>query len=238
MSADERDLEPILNLTETAVRYILLHYSSISDDSEMLEDIYDLIEQVLQYLSVFVLNDDTLNELFTAVRDLAVAIKADKVSRYMLSMHKQGRPEADIPEHQLHYLVDQGFAIYDVSVMFDCSRRTVERKMKKSGLSMRNYTPSSDPELDSMVSEITSLFPHCGEKSVSSRLRSCGILVKRERIQASLRRVNPSGVILRSRAVLHCRSYQVPSPNALWHLDGYHKLIRLQQVDYISQSCR
>ena len=42
--------------------------------------------------------------------------------------------------------------------MFDCSRRTVERKMRESGLSMRNYTPLSDAELDAMVSQITSLF--------------------------------------------------------------------------------
>ena len=146
-------------------------------------------------------------------------------------MPKQGRPEVDIPEDQLRYLVDQGFTIYDISVMFDCSRRTVERKMKNGGLSMRNYTPLSDLELvDHMVSEITSLFPHCGEKSVSSRLRSRGILVKRDRVRDSLRRVNPYGVILRSHAVLHRRSYQASSPNALWHLDGYHKLIRWRFV--------
>ena len=57
---------------------------------------------------------------------------------------------------------------------------------------MQNYTPLTDPELDGMVSEITTLFPYGGEKSVSSRLRSCGILVKHDRIRASLQRVNPS----------------------------------------------
>ena len=34
------------------------------------------------------------------------------------------------------------------------------------------------------------------------------------------------GVELRSRTALHRRVYQVKSPNSLWHLDGYHKLIR------------
>lgn len=221
--------EAALTLTETAIQFILLHYNCIADDAEMLDDVCDLIEQVLQYLSPWVLNDNSYNELFTAVRDLAVAIKADRESRYVLPMRK-GRPEVDIEEDQLHYLIDQGFTIYDISVMFDCSRRTVERKMRKKGLSIRNYTPLTDPELDSMVSEITTLFPYCGEKSVSSRLRSCGILLKRDRIRASLRRVNPSGIVLRSRAVLQRRSYQVPSPNALWHLDGYHKLIRWRFV--------
>lgn len=32
------------------------------------------------------------------------------------------------------------------------------------------------------------------------------------------------------RKVLHRRAYQVDSPNALWHLDGYHKLIRWRIV--------
>ena len=41
---------------------------------------------------MYVLNDNSpLNELFTAVRDLAVDIKADKESRYVLSM-RRGRP--------------------------------------------------------------------------------------------------------------------------------------------------
>ena len=41
----------------------------------------------------------------------------------------------------------------------------------------------------------------------------------------SLRRVDPSGV--RNR----CRNrYNVSSPNALWHIDGYHKLIRWRYV--------
>ena len=37
-----------------------------------------MIEQVLQYLSACVLNDNSLNGLFIAVRDLTVAIKVDK----------------------------------------------------------------------------------------------------------------------------------------------------------------
>ena len=44
-------------------------------------------------------------------------------------------------------------------------------------------------------------------------------------MRESLRRVDPSGVQLRARHVLHQRQYNVKRPNALWHLDGYHKLI-------------
>ena len=34
------------------------------------------------------------------------------------------------------------------------------------------------------------------------------------------------GVALRHRQTLHRRHYSVPGPNSLWHIDGYHKLIR------------
>lgn len=222
MAVDARD--SVLDLAESVVQYVLLYYGSCQDN-EMLDDLFDLVEQVLQYLNM--LNDSSLSELFLAVKNLAAAIVTDRENRYMV---KQGRPEIDIPEDQLHYLINQGFTVYDISVMFDCSRRTVERRMKKYGLGVRNYTPLSDSELDNTVSEIVSMFPHCGEKSISSRLRSRGIMIKRDRIRESLRRVNPSGVILRCRAVLHRRTYQVPSPNALWHIDGYHKLIRWRFV--------
>jgi len=83
-------------LTETAIQYVLLHYSHI-DDKDMLENFCDLIEQVLQYLSVCVLNDDSLNELLTSVKDLAEAIKADIETRYM---PKPGRSEVNISQNQ------------------------------------------------------------------------------------------------------------------------------------------
>ena len=51
-----------------------------------------------------------------------------------------------------------------------------------------------------------------------------------QRIRESLRRVDPVGIEDRIRRVLHRRTYQVISPNALWHLDGYHKLIRWKIV--------
>ena len=52
----------------------------------------------------------------------------------------------------------------------------------------------------------------------------------RGRVRDSLRRVAPSGVERRRRRVLHRREYNVEFPNALWHLDGYHKLIQWKIV--------
>ena len=109
------------------------------------------------------------------------------------------------------------------------------------------HTPLSDFELDAMVHEIIHLFPNCGEKTVSGRLKSSGIFIQRDRIREAIQRVDPLGIRERCRRVLHRRKYQVSSPNALWHLDGYqtHSMAlrhswwyrRFQQIDHIFEGC-
>ena len=45
-----------------------------------------------------------------------------------------------------------------------------------------------------------------------------------------MQRVDPNGVSSRVRQCLRRRTYSVPSPNSLWHLDDNHKLIRWRIV--------
>ena len=80
--------------------------------------------------------------------------------------------------------------------------------------------------MDVKVSDICSLNPLIGEKTVQGRLRHQGICVQRSKLRASMKRVDPHGVKARLKHVLHRRQYSVPGPNSLWQLDGYHKLIR------------
>lgn len=67
-------------------------------------------------------------------------------------------------------------------------------------------------------------------KSVSGFLRAQGIVVQRSRVREALHYVDPYGVQLRRRRVLHRREYHVPNSNALWHVDSHHKLIRWRMV--------
>ena len=69
-----------------------------------------------------------------------------------------------------------------------------------------------------------------GYRMIGGMLRSDGFFVQHERIRQSLRRVDPVGSELRLARALHRREYNVPSPNALWHIDGNHKLVRWQFV--------
>lgn len=173
-------------------------------------------------------SDERFDTVISSLRQLIVAMKNERAPG--TTLRRLGRPEINIGEEQLAYLLEQGFRTNDISTMFGCSRRTVERRMKKYQLSHLNSMAVSDAHLDSLVREITSLLPKCGEKTISGRLRSCNIRVPRHRIRASLKRVDPSGIERRCRGVLHRRRYEVPSPNGLWHLDGYHKLIRWRLV--------
>ena len=68
--------------------------------------------------------------------------------------------------------------------------------------------------------------PSLGAKLLASKLPCQGVYVQRERVRESMRRAGPTGVHSRMSTILHRRTYQVSSPNALWHIDTYHKLIR------------
>jgi len=115
--------------------------------------------------------------------------------------------------------------------MFGCSRRTIERRMHDCGLSVRGfYTLISDTDLREVIGSIARIQPNLGAKALDGALRAQGIIVQRSRIRESLYDVDPEGVERRRTRVLHRRSYQVESPNALWHVDSHHKLIRWKIV--------
>ncbi len=143
-----------------------------------------------------------------------------------VNVDRCGRPQIKVNEDQLVYLIESGFRVKDIGEILHCSKRTVERRMSELRIGSAHFSSICDDDLDTHVWGVLSRHPRCGEKSVSGSLRSEGIKVQRHRVRDSIRRVDPIGVQLRSRRVLHRRVYQVASPNSLWHVDGYHKLIR------------
>ena len=140
-----------------------------------------------------------------------------------------GRPSFAIPERQLRFLVEKGFTLSDVSMMLNVSPRTVRSRLQQFGISIRDqYSRIPDMNLDQIVAGIFADFPNCGYRRMDGFLRSKGHRVQQTRIRDSARRVDPNGVILRSLEinVVRRRVYNVVAPLALWHIDGYHKLIR------------
>ena len=109
--------------------------------------------------------------------------------------------------------------------MYHCSKRTIERRMQEYSIRASNSSTISDGELDNQISTLLAVHRRIGEKSIIGHLRSSHIYVQRHRIRESIQRVDPIGIQIRHRTTLQRRQYCVRSPNSLWHIDGYHKLV-------------
>ena len=88
------------------------------------------------------------------------------------------------------------------------------------------YSDITDEKLDTVVQAIQQYHPGVGLRLLRGHLTSQGIVLQRERVRQSLIRTDPSGCYKRWRQSVHRRKYSVPTPQALWHIDGNHKLIR------------
>ena len=86
------------------------------------------------------------------------------------------------------------------------------------------YSAMLNDQLAALICSMLWQNPNLGEKSVDGLLRAQEHIVQRQRIWDTIA-VDPEGVQARLRRCLHRREYQVEAPNALWHIDGYHKLI-------------
>ena len=108
--------------------------------------------------------------------------------------------------------------------------KTIEWRLHEFGISINTTTFSSlsNIELDAIVQDIVHEFPNIGYRRLIGFLRARGKNVQ-QRVRESLRRVDPEGVLLRvvELNVVRRQPYYVPSPLALWHIDGYQKLISI-----------
>ena len=232
MDALEQCLEPFFDFIEIVLMNIIqLRKRKGTDEvNDTLEIFRDQLLDILDFLvaiEVALGGPDYVKEIVGALRK-ASRFLDEYVTDREARCWRLGRPRVKVDEQQLEFLVESNFRIIDIATIFDCSRRTVERRIKDLGLD--RYTSISEYDLDNLVRNIVVLHPQCGEKSVLSHLRSEGVRVQRQKIRDSLHRVDPEGIMNRLRRALHRGQYTVRSSNSLWHLDGYHKLIRWKLV--------
>ena len=168
---------------------------------------------------------DTFDGILLPVQEVARAIQhlADESHRH----HVRGRPEIPIAEEHLATLLEHHFTVRAIATMFNVSARTIRRRITQYGLD-DDLTPSdiSDSQLDAITLQFTATHPNSGQRTLDGFLRGVGLRVLRCRLRDSLLRVDPRGVQDRLRRALHRRRYNVCMPNSMWHIDGYHKLIR------------
>ncbi len=201
------------------------------------ENFADSVHFRLDFLQNFVLrNEEVLN--VDGLRNLliqAISLFGSEVNQVggrfvdLLSTSSEGRPKYDVSKEHLEAFIGIGFKVELIATLLGTGKRTIERRLAEFGLSIRQkYSDIEDTALDSIVSDVLISFPNAGYMRMTGLLRARGLTLQRDRVQNSLRRVCPEGIMLGSLELnlLQRRKYTVRGPLALWHIDGNHKLIR------------
>ena len=144
----------------------------------------------------------------------------------MAAQQAQGRPRVDVDRQQLESLRSLAFSWQEIAKVLGVSVKTLQRRAQEWAIP--SYTNITSTELEAAVREFKEAFPHAGEAVVKGHLESVGIHVQRAKTREAIWRVcghqgGPSPPIRR-------RTYSVPGPNSLWHIDGNHKLIHWRLV--------
>lgn len=141
----------------------------------------------------------------------------------------RGRPRVVVDMGRVVHLLEIGLPVACIANLLEVSLATLNRRMQDGNLSVRAlYSTCTDEELDGMVAEIKTRMPHVGYRLVKGSLQAQGHRVQWERVRASMHRVDSLGILSRM-TQLGCvvrRTYSVPCPKYLVHIDTNHKLIR------------
>ena len=211
-------------LTEASLRldevdYVLSRINSVELMLTLCADSIDVNPMVFQAIS-------QAKDLLSSLSFEGSATTANQATK--LFSGDRGRPRFVVTKEQLEFFINYGFHCPEIGRILNISESTVRRRLKEFGISANNFTRLTDGELDSVVEEIKRDFPDSGYRMVLGQLRARNLHVQENRVRESLRRVDMEGVISRTCAlrIIRRRRYRVSGPNALWHVDTNHKLIR------------
>ncbi|XP_063060690.1 uncharacterized protein LOC134453871 [Engraulis encrasicolus] len=146
---------------------------------------------------------------------------------------ERGRPRVNISQSHLLDLIETDLSIPCIASLLAVSERTLKRRMQQWGIKkMARYSTMSDEELDHLIIGIKEASPNLGARMVKGQLMALGHRVQWSRVWKSMHRVDGFGVVQRMMR-LGCvvrRTYSVPAPLSLLHVDTNHKLIRYGMV--------
>jgi hypothetical protein len=107
------------------------------------------------------------------------------------------------------------------------NRNTLQARKKEFGINS-GFDIISDDDLDDLVRNYHQENPAAGRSYIIGHLRAVHSLrIQRQRVIDSINRIDQLGQGMRPHVgkKRRPRNYTVPRPNALWHIDGHHKLI-------------
>ena len=139
----------------------------------------------------------------------------------------QGRPKKIVDIEFLKEAVSNSRHIpcTELARVLGVHRNTLCLYMKNHGIE-RKYTCISNADLDKLIAKFKTRQPNSSIRYIVGFLWKSGIRVQYCHIIQSVHRIDRLGQMLRERRVMTRHEYYVERPNALWHMDGHHKLIR------------
>ena len=206
-------LETLSRRLEDSVDLLLIidsHLSASSVGSDLMENIRRLrllVEQSLEACEAAT----SRNTMETSMCSHVLTVS---------SRTTPGRPSLCLPRDTLDFCQSMGLPWSEVARRFGISTRTLLRRRHEYGLASGRSTfdEISDDELDQIVSSCLETTPNAGETLIRGSIADRGLHVQRDRIRASLRRVDPVSRSLRRTRTILRREYRVAGPNALWYV--------------------
>ncbi|KAG6819028.1 hypothetical protein H0H93_016122 [Arthromyces matolae] len=171
----------------------------------------------------------TIAELFSAYTsaqqrdDSQVVVPAPVVT---VPTKKRGRPRTHIDPDLLREATSskRNISITKLAALLNVSRPTLYAHLRKNNISHKfSELPTAD--LENLVKVYRGIKPSSGIRYLTGFLRTHGLRVQRRRIIAAIHKVDRLGNTMRKHTTIQRREYRVSRPNALWHVDGHHKLI-------------
>ena len=136
-----------------------------------------------------------------------------------------GRPRITVDKEQIEILRSLRITWEEISLMMGVSVKTLQRRARDYNI--KRFSAITDRELDIITGNCLEDFPNAGQVMLQGHMISLELRIPRERLRQSLQRVGLRNSLT---PVITRRTYSVSGPNALWHLDGNHKMIRWRLV--------
>lgn len=160
---------------------------------------------------------------------------------------RPGQPRYDIDLDMVLFLRGVGAKFKDIAKSLGISTKTLRNHLQRAGIvaTRRTLTVINDHQLDEVISGFVAMHPFSGVSIAKGYLDSIGIHIPKRRVNESMRRVDPIGVLIRYVSLpfsltllidpnvfcrwstaIRRRVYKVRGAQALWHMDGNEKLHR------------
>lgn len=141
-----------------------------------------------------------------------------------------GRPHLEVSRESILTLKELNYSWTKIARMLNISRHTLYRRLQEYGIETGTYTDLSDAELDELLKGIKSEHPNIGEVMLQGQLLHIGVKIPRARLRSAIHRIDHARTVCRRSTTIRRRVYTAPHPNAIWHVDGNHKMIRWRLV--------